>query len=881
MNFRQTFSFYKKKLKLKTKDNIGLDGYIYTLLSLQDGSIIIGGYQLRLINSSGIKYPVGQINPETNSILKILPTGEIDSNFSNNLQNTLQSSAVYTAVTDGTSIYLGGTFNRKIIKVNNSGVVDSSFSDNLDITPGVLTSNSGFNGQVNTIVLDGSDLYVGGNFTAFKGVANNANKIAKLSTLGIFDTSFSDNLDVISGTKDNNTSGFLDGNVRTICKIGNDLYVGGGFTRFKSTQPNAKKIAKINIFGVFDTVFSDNLDVVPGTKNSTTSGFNNEVYKIITDEVNLYVVGQFTKIKSNTSSPFNAAGIAKLDLNGVFNTTFSDNLDLIPGTKTFTSGFTKNSGISTVNDIVLDNNDLFIVGDMQSFKGILNNARGLAKLSTSGVFDTGFSDNLDLVPGVKTITSGFATSSSVILMQNNSLYLGGYFDSFKNSSNKSIIKISKSAGIENFLGYSQYGFGDTISAVAIDNDGNRYIGGYTNYLTYNGRISGSIIKILPNGEVDETFLSNITNNGFDGTVRDILVVDNNLYAVGNFTSFNGIANNAKGIAKFSTSGIFDTNFSDNLDITPGVKTSSSGFTYVTGDPAVYTITTDGSNLYVGGNFGKFKSSLFNANKIAKLDLNGVFNTSFSDNLDVVSGTKDQTTSGFGFASSNYGIRKIIVHEGSLYIGGDITRFKQTQYNANGIAKLSTSGIFDTNFSDNLDVVSGSKALTSGFDGTIFDMCLYEGNLYAVGNFSRCKTSSFYNANKIAKLDLNGVFNTTFSSNVSTSPAINSGFGSGTTLYSICMIKDSLIVGGSIYSFKGISDNSRGLAKLSTSGVFDTGFSNFLDIVPGTKTSSSGGLFPIKVIYNSKYNSLLIVPSSITPYFKGIPTDYLFSLSYMD
>jgi hypothetical protein len=865
VNFRQIFSFIKTKLKFKDKQYAGLYNstslvpLVRDIIKLADGSVIIFGGFIGYIDSNGINY-------SARNILKFTPAGEVDTTFLNNIGSGF-SNQTYGAITDQTNIYVVGLFTsfngvtnnaRYIAKLSTSGVFDSAFSNNLDVVSGTKATTSGFNNIARTIAIDGTSIYVGGDFTNFKGVANNARGIAKLSTSGVFDTAFSDNLDVVSGTK-SLSSGFSSAAVYTIALDGGNLYVGGDFSSFKNIADNANKIAKLSTSGVFDTAFSNNLDVVSGTK-SFTSGFNGYVSSIATDGTNLYIVGNFSFTKN---VPNNAKGVAKLSTSGVFDTAFSNNLDVVPGTKASTSGFN-----NIPEKIVIDGTSLYVAGAFTSFKAVTNNARKIAKLSTSGVFDTAFSDNLDVVSGTKAVTSGFnedGNSLSAIAIDTNSLYVGGRFHSFKNNSVRSIIKISKLGIFENYL-YTSYAFSMSLYTAAIDNEGNRYVGGTEGY--YNGTYIGGVAKILPNGEIDPVFLNNI-GLGLSGTVNKIILDGNNLYIAGQFFSFNGVTNNARYIAKLSTSGVFDTAFSDNLDVVPGTKASTSGF-----NSPIYDMVKIGNDLYVAGDFTSFKNVTNNARYIAKLSTSGVFDSAFSNNLDVVPGTK-ASTSGFNATAWSIGTDGI-----NLYVGGQFTSFKGIANNANRIAKLSTSGVFDTAFSDNLDVVSGTKATTSGFSilqNGIRTIVIDGTSVYVGGDIVSFKGTS-NNAKGIAKLSTSGVFDTAFSNNldvVSGTKASTSGFND--RVHSITIKNNELYIGGIFTNFKGTLNNARYIAKLSTSGVFDTSFSNYLDITTGTKASSSGfDLWVYAVIYNSNYSSLVMCGAFSK--FKNEPALSLYAIS---
>jgi hypothetical protein len=100
---------------------------------------------------------------------------------------------VSALVVNGSSIYAGGFFS----EYKGSGAGTVNHIAKLDKSSGALDTTfspatNGFSLFVLELATDGTSLYVGGPFTAYKGVANSANRIAKLNlSSGAIDTTFS------------------------------------------------------------------------------------------------------------------------------------------------------------------------------------------------------------------------------------------------------------------------------------------------------------------------------------------------------------------------------------------------------------------------------------------------------------------------------------------------------------------------------------------------------------------------------------------------------------------------------------------------------------------------------------------------------------------
>jgi uncharacterized delta-60 repeat protein len=219
-----------------------------------------------------------------NNIIKLNSNATKDIGFDN---STGFNSDVY-AIVGSSTIYVGGSFTsykgstaNRIIRLNSNGSKDSGFDN-----------STGFNGTVNCITVDSDGkIYVGGEFTSYKGVT--ANRIIRLNTDGSKDTGF-----------DNSTA--FDGSVNCMAiDSNNKIYVGGAFTSYKSVTNN--RIIRLNTDGSRDANFD----------NST--GFGNTVLSIAVDADNkLYAGGSFTSYKGVTSNR-----IIKLNIDGSRDSTFS------------------------------------------------------------------------------------------------------------------------------------------------------------------------------------------------------------------------------------------------------------------------------------------------------------------------------------------------------------------------------------------------------------------------------------------------------------------------------------------------------------------------------------------------------------------------------
>jgi hypothetical protein len=241
-----------------------LNGTVTAIAFDTSGNTFIGG---SFTTYSGVS--VGRL-------AKISSGGTLDTTFNTNIGTGLNAFPQVISVDSSGDLYVGGNFttysgvtNNRIIKLFNNGLKDTSFDN----------GSGGFGGgTVNDIKFDSvGKLYVGGNFTTYKAVANNY--IIKLNTNGTKDTSF------------DNTTGF-NTVVHTIAVAeNNSIYVGGNFTTYKAVANN--NIIKILSGGTKDTSFDNGSGGISGALNKI-------IYKQSTGSI--IVGGGFTQWKGVSNS---------------------------------------------------------------------------------------------------------------------------------------------------------------------------------------------------------------------------------------------------------------------------------------------------------------------------------------------------------------------------------------------------------------------------------------------------------------------------------------------------------------------------------------------------------------------------------------------------
>jgi len=574
---------------------------------------------------------------------------------------------VYALAAAPDALYVGGYFTAYrgvaasanwIAKVDlTSGVLDTTFSP---------PANNGFNGYVGAIAVSGSSLYVGGGFTSYRGVANAAKHLAKMDRVtGDLDTTF---------TKPN--LGFEDSDtIRALAVSANAVFVGGVFTSYRGVANAVANIAKVDLnTGNLDTTFNPPGAVAPGQYDA--------VQALAVTSNALYMGGMFDSYRGQKG----AGSFAKLDpVTGAVDTTFHPSGDTARGF----------GPSETVFAIWADSTNVAVGGYFGHYAG--KAAHGIAKVNdVSYAFDATFAGD----------GSGFDQFVSSITSIGSSLYVGGAFTSYRGVANsaRQIAKLDATTGALDTTfsppGGSANGFDGYVGALA-HSDTALYAGGH--FSGYRGVANSAkyIAKLDPStGALDTTF-SPPGANGFDGDVFALDVANGNVYAGGIFTSYRGVTDSARRIAKLSaTTGAIDTAFNP-----PGAL--ANGF-----DDDVLALLVNGTSVYVGGDFNTYRGVDNSAEGIAKLDsTTGALDTTFT-----------MAGNGNGFNSSIY---CFAVSGGALYAGGDMSAYRGKP--AQGIAKLDLlTGALDTTFSPNM--------MDYGFENSVYAIVPQGDSVFASGYF---------------------------------------------------------------------------------------------------------------------------------------------------
>ncbi len=620
------------------------------------------------------------------------------------------NASVFTTATDGTNLYVGGRFSA----VNPYSAPRLAIVDQTSGNPATTCDlGSGFlGGTVTAIVTVGNSIFVAGNFNQYKGAV--VGKLAKIDAV----TCAIDPVFISGGGFGKNPGE----SVYAIAASGSSLYVVGNISTYRGAP--IPRMAKLDLTtGAADPAFG------PSPQPDSYAG------AIVLSGTSVYVGGAFTHI-GGVAAPY----LAKLDAaTGAVDTTFA----AAPGA---------DGGISA---LAIAANQLYVGGAFMHFAGVQT---ALARVdATTGAPDTAFTQSVAntsqvqslLVAGnflyvgrtfpgstpvlskIDTTTgatdaafgagAGFDFGVNSLLWSNSSLYVGGAFTSYRGVSANNLAKLDPTSGALDTAFTQPTGGNDAVYALAAV--GSQVIAG-GRFSTYRGAPASNIAKFSL--ATDEPDLAFSAAAGTNGNVIKMTLNSSALYLGGVFTSCGGLA--STNIAKVDTA----------------TGTCDAAFAAGGGAPFfVEAMLIHGTSLYIGGG----QSSLTH---LAKMDLiTGQTDSAFSVNggpdgsvmsltdsptaiyvggqfqnygalpahnlakVDPATGALDQTfTQATGAGGASEYIQSLLFAGNSLYAGGVVNSYRGGI--AQGLLKLDpVTGALDSTFSQSTGFIDAEALLNSG------------------------------------------------------------------------------------------------------------------------------------------------------------------------
>jgi hypothetical protein len=742
-------------------------------------------------------------NVKANHVVRVDKATGVVTAMGSDGQNGTNGTVKALAVS-GTDLFVGGDF----IAVSSS--TQSEISANKIArwslsgghwTPLGSAARNGADGEtVYALLVSGTKLYVGGYFFNVSSSTQNAlsaNCIACWSTTGNFWSPL--------GTPTQNGTG---GRVFALALSGSDLFVGGHFGDVSSGTQN---ISAGNIACWSTTGNSWSLLGTP-----TQNGVNNDVVALAVNGSDLYVGGSFFTVSSNGQNQISAEYIAKWSTVG--------------SAWTPLGSATQNGTNRRVNSQAMHGSDLFVGGGFTTVSDSVladRPAEGIAKWSTTGASWATLNGAAQSMNGGGGVSKLMVSGSDLIIaggiLNGSGLpFTGGIIKVRSQSPNADFTDRVAKWNLATYLWERAFPalVGDaidgTVSAIA-DAGPVIYVGGS---FTLAGNVDANNVACWDKYTRTWSALGSRDQNGVNGSVTSLAVIDGELYVGGIFSSVSSSGQNAisaNNIARWSAA---------------AGSWSPLGSALQNGTHShVSALAVLGSDLYVGGAFTSVSNSsqgAVSANRIARWNTSGSFWSALG------SPTQNGT---------NEGVFSLAVSGTELFVGGEFTGVQsntQSYVPSEFVARWSTitstwipmgaverngtntgvfalavigtdlyvGGNFNTVFSTNWERISANRiarwSMTSGtwsplgsttqngldrFGGDVWCLAASGTDLYVGGSFTNVNSSnsSIQSANRIARWSTTGGYWSPLGS-----PTQNGVEGG---VYALAISGDDLFVGG--------------------------------------------------------------------------------------
>jgi trimeric autotransporter adhesin len=566
---------------LGTPTQNGTGGQVFAL-ALSGTDLFVGGSFFSVSSGS-------QNNISAGNIACWNTTGNSWSLFGTSTQNGVNSDVMTLAV-NGSDLFVGGGF--RTVSSDSQDRISARYIAKWNGVGGSWTpmgseAQNGTDGRVNSIVMHGSDLFVGGWFTKVNdpvSADHPAEGIAKWNTTGNTWAPLNIAAQSIKGVS-----------VSALAVSGNDLMVAGGTMRVRSNSPNANftdRVAKWNLTtNLWERAFPD----------LRGDGIDGVVSAIVDGGSVIYVGGSFT-----LAGNVDANNVACWD----------------KSTRTWSAlGSREQNGVSgSVTSLAVIDGELFVGGFFSSVSSSGQNsmsANNIARWSaTAGSWTP-------LGSASQNGTNSYILALAVL---EGDLFVGGAFTSVSSSSQSAvsanrIARWSTAGSFWSALGSpTQNGTDQRVFSLAVSGT-DLFVGGEFSGVRSSSQSFLSAALIARWSPVTSTWLpmGSVERNGTNTGVFALAIIGTDLYVGGNFNtvlSTNWDRISANRIARWSlTSGTWS----------PLGSATQNGL-----DPsggAVNCMAASGTDLWVGGSFTNLNSSnpsIQSANRIVRWSSTGEF-----------------------------------------------------------------------------------------------------------------------------------------------------------------------------------------------------------------------------------------------------------------
>lgn len=275
---------------------------------------------------------------------------------------------------------------------------------------------------------------------------------------------------------------------------------------------------------------------------------------------------------------------------------------------------------------------------------------GVIRLNADGSLDETFSHSTTL---------DASSITGLIVHDDGSITVAGAISEYHGWLRNDLFRLMPDGNVSNDF-HRQYGPSSLVYCIKELADGKLLVSG--EFEGYDGVVTGSLVRLLPDGTLDETF----QHADFDGAVTDFVVQpDGKILIVGDFLWIEGEVTGY--IARLEADGTWDPTFNVN-----------DGFN---GAPDDILLLQTGKILVSGG-FSEYANQP--CPKIVRLNTDGTRDATFAVGLYVGGGSI---------------LSMALDAVGNIICGGDFSTVESD--NVYGLCKLSSSGVYSSTFENNL------------------------------------------------------------------------------------------------------------------------------------------------------------------------------------
>jgi uncharacterized delta-60 repeat protein len=455
-------------------------------------------------------------------------------------------------------------------------------------------------------------------------------------------------------------------------------------------------------------------------------GFNNVVRaSAVQSDGKILFAGDFSQFNNQSRNR-----ILRLNANGSIDNTFA-----IGG----------GAGASVFAIAIQPDGKVIIGGSFSSYSTTFINC--IVRLNSNGSVDNTFSIGTGPNNSVR----------DILILPDGKIIIAGLFTSYNGNPSNRIARLNSDGSFDNTFNIGD-GANNLVNSVAIQPDNKLVISG--SFTSYNGNSINRIARINADGSFDNTFNVGTGANAF--IIKILLQPDGKIFALGDFTTFNGISRNR--YARLNNDGSIDESFL----ITSGANTSVLSA----------ALQPDGK-IVLGGLFASVNGTT--ANGVVRLNPNGSIDNSFNQ------------TSG----ANNFVEEFAVQNDGKILVGGNFQVYNGVDVGY--LTRVNNDGSIDNTFSGFSGANSGIRAIAIQPDNKI----LIGGSFSTINGMPRTR---------IARLNADGSLDETF----------NPGTSFDNVVEVITLQSDGkILVGGDFVFFNGVL--KRRIARLNSDGSLDNDF----------------------------------------------------------